>query len=366
MAACSHTGCGALLSQPGSFHMNFRGPFRKFLRERDLRHALEGELALFSAWWPARGSRSDPPPTDLMEQRRGIIEFMRPGACNILSDKKRLALYLEEFGLTHWAPLTLTHPLEPLRHGSDASFDDERLWFLKHVREDCGRGVNVHWGLNACRDAWLAMPPSEHENYVAQQGVPRLLLDDDNRKMTVRMYVLLGFARSVDDGRGSAWSFLHHICVSRSHPLPYDPSDPDVDRHVTSVSWLHGRVLPHVGHDALTQVPRCKEMFAELTRPVLKRWLASEFRSPEGAGQVSFDLLGADVLVDCNLRPWLIEFNQLPDLHLIGDSTLRAARASIVNDVFKKVLDNTVAAGCVHASTEGCEAWEPLCVERSA
>eukprot|EP00927_Polykrikos_kofoidii_P027127 TRINITY_DN23982_c0_g1_i1.p1 TRINITY_DN23982_c0_g1~~TRINITY_DN23982_c0_g1_i1.p1 ORF type:complete len:393 (-),score=35.38 TRINITY_DN23982_c0_g1_i1:17-1144(-) len=369
MTTCSHTECSALRSQPATFHMNFRGPFRKFLRERDLRHAIEGDLALFSAWWPCRGLRSDPAPTELMEQRRGIIEFIRPGACNVLSDKRRLAAYLQEFCLTHWAPLTLTHPLEPFP-GTSATSADESLWFLKHVREDGGRGVSVHLGLQACRDAWLAMPQPEHDSYVAQHGVRGLFVDEENRKMTVRVFVLAGLVRSTDDGRARAWSFLHHNCVSRAHPLPYDPSDPHIDRHVTSVSARLGKVRSRVGHEALPHIevwPRMQQMFAELMRPLLQNWLTTELPSPQQAGVVSFDLLGADVLVDSDFRPWLIEFNQLPDMQLMGDPAVSAARASIVNDLLEKVLHSTVAAGCFHASTDGCEAWEPLvCLERSS
>lgn len=61
---------------------------------------------------------------------------------------------------------------------------------------------------------------------------------------------------------------------------------------------------------------------------------------PAGARNITFDLLGADVIVDERFRPWLLEFNRMPQLAAIpGDPVVSASRECVLEDVLSAVLD---------------------------
>mmetsp|Transcript_133179 Transcript_133179/g.414094 ORF Transcript_133179/g.414094 Transcript_133179/m.414094 type:complete len:117 (+) Transcript_133179:315-665(+) len=89
---------------------------------------------------------------------------------------------------------------------------------------------------------------------------------------------------------------------------------------------------------------------------------AAELPAPGGgAGSLGFDLLGVDVLVDADFRPWLLEVNLLPSLSPVeGDSEATAHREAVVEDVLAGVLDASRDAGCLWAAGTPAGAWEPL------
>jgi len=298
---------------------------------------------------------------------------MRPGACNMLSDKRRLAEYLTEHGLVGLAPPTAKAPQE-LREGrcskdlqslSDSDFA-ESLWFLKHARMDEGEGVTVHVGRDVCFEAWSALPDSEHVDYVAQLEVPRPLLDSSRRKLTFRVYVVLGVipVPSTEDGRpnGKAWSLANRLFTCRTHPKPYDPSVPDLSRHVNAVIGKDG-VTFSLGKDKVPEDrvwPALRRMLIALVSPVLERLSSEEVREPDGAGALAFDMLGVDFLLDADYRPWLIEANQKPTMNPAADSDVTALRKSILDELLATVLDAPLSSRCLCQCAQGAGAWELL------
>lgn len=365
--ACGHATCKGLLDVRPCFHVNFSGPFRKLLRAHGLLTADLGDVGLFSAWWPPRGPRSSLPPSALVHGRRGVIEFMRPGACNVLTDKRRLAEFLESAGLTAWAPFTVQSPLDP--------FDlDERLWFLKHARLDDNEGVAVFLGRAAMQEAWLALPQEEQADYVAQREVARPFLDPSLRKCTFRVYIVLGVIPSVAADEGSsgpsatAWCLYRSNFSCRTHPAAYDASVAEPARHVHSglgkqrgVGYMPGNEVFSESELETVIWPELKRMLAECARPVLQALLKDEAVGPGGVGQLAIDMLGVDFLLDADLRPWLLEFNQKPNLLPVpSQARVTAAREAVVEDLLALVVGTARTTGCLQECMWGNSQWQSL------
>ena len=227
MRQCGHEGCVALKEACATFHSNMPWALPACLRARGLQPALCGEQALLSAWRPGKGPPSKRSGNEAAGSRRGLLELRPLGACAELGDKKRLAMYLERCGLSMWAPLTIFTPHDMSKYGD---CDSRVLWFLKHARKERNEGVSVHLGAKTCQSAWLAVAQEEQDDYVAQREVPAVLLDEEDRKLTFRIYLLL-----VAQHKGSsAMALVRREFICRSHPAVYDASDPDSSRHVHS------------------------------------------------------------------------------------------------------------------------------------
>ncbi|CAJ1373719.1 unnamed protein product [Effrenium voratum] len=347
--SCSHEGCSALAQVRRTFHSNAPWSLPALLSQRGLAFAQRGERALLAAWRPRA---SGPPETrralEVDEEHRGVIELQRLRACGELGDKQRLALYLAKADAAEWAPRTLLSP------GAEVNEPEQKLWFLKHARRERNEGVSVFLGFSACRAAWLSL---HAEDYVAQQEVADLLLDDQGRKMTLRVYVLLLSGRDSSGSRRAALARREFVC--RSHPAAYDANDPDMRRHVNSTldsDKLVSCVASSGWRHANSVWPQMLEMFEACLGPFLS---ADALSRDEGLG---FEVLGADVVVDRNLRPWLLEFNQGPALMAIkGKPEASAARKAVLEDVLKVVLDPVLQTGCldeVWSTASLSDAWD--------
>ncbi|CAJ1351894.1 unnamed protein product [Effrenium voratum] len=189
------------------------------------------------------------------------------------------------------------------------------------------------------------------------QEVADLLLDDQGRKMTLRVYVLLLSGRDSSGSRRAALARREFVC--RSHPAAYDANDPDMRRHVNSTldsDKLVSCVASSGWRHANSVWPQMLEMFEACLGPFLS---ADALSRDEGLG---FEVLGADVVVDQNLRPWLLEFNQGPALMAIkGKPEASAARKAVLEDVLKVVLDPVLQTGCldeVWSTASLSDAWD--------
>ena len=248
-ACCDHAVCSTLKENHLTFHTNAPS-FPCLLGKRGLDFARPGEFALFSAYRalgtgpPSRRVEAD---TDVDPTRRALIELRRMRICQDLSDKKLLALHLQKSQANRWAPRTFLSPAE-LDSFSDLK-KHAMLFFLKHAQRDRNEGVSVYLGVEACYKAWLSLPPEQQLEFVVQQEVPDVLLDE-GRKITLRIYILL--LLFVDEGSRVALALARRKFICRLHPRIYDAADPDPARHVhstldvfkdvdgfSSTSWHH-------------------------------------------------------------------------------------------------------------------------------
>ena len=190
--------------------------------------------------------------------------------------------------------------------------------------------------------------------HVVQAYVPRPLLVD-GRKIDLRAYVLVTSWGGVGVGATTSneiRAYLYDEGLVRFAAAPYDASDTCVSRHLTnnavSTSRDHQRVVAE-GPDADAHFKRNWTFVAlrdwvnaargagsfddawEGTREAIRTVLraaapavragldavaardASRGRPAEAARR-HFELLGADILLDENLRAWLLEVNSAPSL----------------------------------------------------
>merc|ERR1712176_1235045 len=98
-------------------------------------------------------------------------------------------------------------------------------------------------------------------------------------------------------------------------------------------------------------------------RPFLEGLLATEEVDAKntGAGRLGFDLLGVDLIIDECLRPWILEFNQRPDMkRYLRKDRINAAREAIIDEMFQVMLDSVRTSGCLHSPMQGAGGWLPL------
>lgn len=260
--------------------------------------------------------------------------------------------------------------------GSNPSGGDAR-WILKRAVGGEGKGIAVFGDAAAvvaaaradaeARDCPAALPIGASASasaaaatdatwrsatHVVQAYVPRPLLVN-GRKVDLRAYVLVtswgGDGASASD---EIRAYLYDEGLVRFAAAPYDASDLSVSRHLTnnavSTSRDHQTVLAE-GPDADAHFKRnwtfaalrgaveaergagsfdgawegAREAIRTVLRaaaPAVRAGLdavaardASRGR-PADAARRHFELLGADVLLDENLRAWLLEVNSAPSL----------------------------------------------------
>lgn len=335
------------------------------LNARGLDPADQGELALFAMWSAPRSTENhtrswhgvvDP-------GRRGVVEQCPPSSVRELTDKGRFADYLLENDLLGWAPATVLSKRELLSFSGRGSSSESGVWFLKHVLMTRNEGVTVHKNRDACLEAWMAVAEAESGNYLAQQGVPRLLLDRTGRKVTLRLYILLMAHLQPAIPLASAFVLRDFVC--RVHPEIFDPQDPDPEKHVTSTLGVAGvKYLPGADWAHCASVwPNIRQMLSECLEPFLVSFSASESRvddGPVGARSLTFDLLGADVVVDADFKPWLLEFNRMPQLAALPDQIMiSSAREKVMENILGAVLDPFMKTRCLCIAPQVYpEAWE--------
>lgn len=363
-----------LLSVGPTFHINLKNALPELLTKRGLFPAGPGRIALVSLWnWPG-------------QRQRALAElYLR----DTLANKRAFANHLARCGLQGMAPLTFLSPLDikralkPNQRQTMPKRIQEGLWFLKHAVQDNNLGVTCFRGVHDLLRHWEGnIQASERLQYVAQYEVqkpflftampgqaeetlsPELALP---QKVTTRGYVLI---------LGTGRCFLHRELLLKAHPRAYDATDPDPLRHVLCHSkydgvvsvrgtgWEHyGIVWPRIADmmgkcfrtfdfealqdevildDSLSTFYRAwnKVWQCLATLPLLRSCLKRRTRGIEEADSMKYALLGLDVIVDENLRPWCLELNRSPTLvRAARDATGSQIKDEVVEDFCELLID---------------------------
>ena len=206
----------------------------------------------------------------------------------------------------------------------------ENVWILKPATLSRGIGIRIGWQLGWLREALRVGRPVQyiHEGkpaaYIAQRYIRNVLLLN-GRKSELRIYWLIA---SLDP----LLVLMYHEGTARLTSRDYRPDDyDDALMHITNTyqQKKHGGVTPDT--ELKWDFPRLQDylvreksaapdFLARQLRPKLKKMLACVVRAGEadlrrvpGPGHF-FSLLGADVILDDTLTPWLTEIQKGPGL----------------------------------------------------
>jgi len=247
----------------------------------------------------------------------------------------------------------------------------EGLWFLKHSTRDNNTDVTCFKGALALLEHWCrpALSDTERGFYVAQAEVSRPMLLSGH-KMMVRAYMLV---------LAGGQCFIHRELLLKGHPEQYDPTDPDPLRHVVScvkydrVTSALGSSWPHYA-EAWPQIRKlmaaCMSAADILGEDEDGGWVdwisnavASRIRRLSGstseAGALQYEFYGADIIVDQDLRPWIIELNPAPTIEEEQrDPLATTLRANVIEDLCALLVDPVLrAALAASASQTGDSKW---------
>lgn len=336
-----------------TYRLNWRSGLQKACGERGMSplKPTSSEISLFSFLVPAT-LQGKPTPRAIMERHNGV-----PPGC--LGGKRALWIHLGANGLEDLSPTTFLNPAALRKalqlHAQVPPSMAAGLWFLKHSSMDRNEGVTCFKGARDLLNYWeTSVPKAERLRYVAQAEVQRPLLLNE-RKLMLRAYVV-----TLPNGR----CFLNRELLLKCHPRPYDPETADPEVQIISCTQYEGvtairgtdwpeyhKVWPKicrmlkaclgpkamVGGKALANsaLPEPKRDFFGRVEDLID-WL----RGKTKAGALLYNLIGVDIIVDQDLRCWLIEMNPGPQMGIDEKEGLASElRANVMEDLCALLVD---------------------------
>lgn len=293
--------------------------------------------------------------------RRAIVERHNGVPPGCLGGKRALWIHLCANDVEALAPKTFLRPLD-LRKALEHSTADsevpppvaEGLWFLKHSNMDRNEGVSCFKGAENLLDHWEnSVPKADRLRYVAQVEVQRPLLLND-RKMMIRAYVV-----TIPAGR----CFLNRELLLKCHPRPYDPETADAQVQIISCTQYDGVEAARGTdwckyHKVWSKISKMLKACLGPKTMVGGKSLAEYDFAPDNdmasqledlvdrlrgnvkAGTLKYNLIGVDIIVDEDLRCWLIEMNPGPQMGIDPKEGLASEiRANVMEDLCALLVD---------------------------
>ena len=166
---------------------------------------------------------------------------------------------------------------------NDINYDPKKIYFLKSSGSSGGRGVHVVNSLTTINDIISSKPG----NYLLQEEVPNLKLID-KKKFTLRCYVLLTDKKEI---------FLHKNILCIHHSSDYSS---ELDRSVHIDHKVH-KYSNYSDEEVFMQL---QDLFFNVCTPFIKN---ESFEN-------QYIILGADILLDNDNKPYIIEINTYPNM----------------------------------------------------
>ncbi|XP_059376915.1 tubulin polyglutamylase TTLL5 isoform X2 [Carassius carassius] len=245
----------------------------------------------------------------------------------------------------HIVPQTFVLPAEYQEFSSSFS-KDKGAWIIKPVASSRGRGI------------YLVSSPSQiplDENILVSRYISNPLLIDDF-KFDVRLYVLVtsfdplliylyeeGLARFATVKYDHATAniknqFMHltNYSVNKKSSDYVSCDDPEVEDYGNK--WSMSAMLRYLrqeGKDTTLLMGQIEDL-------IIKALLSAEIHIATACKMFvphrcnCFELYGFDVLIDSNLKPWLLEVNLSPSLACDAPLDLKI-KASMISDMFSLV-----------------------------
>jgi len=231
---------------------------------------------------------------------------------------------------------------------------EKGLWIVKPHNAACGRGIFILRDLGDLPLDELSVVSRYVENPLLIQGL----------KFDLRVYVLVtqyeplrayiyreGLARfaskpySVEDAHlGDAYRHLTNYSINKYAPNFIENKEVQADNygHKWSLSALN-KHLACIGTDSKLMWTRIMDLIVK-TLLAVEPTIGARTRSCMEHDGVCFEIYGFDVLVDEDLKPWILEVNLSPSMQ--ADSPLDwQVKSSLLSDAFNLI-------GVCHASQQ--------------
>ncbi|XP_072127950.1 tubulin polyglutamylase TTLL5 isoform X3 [Mobula birostris] len=229
---------------------------------------------------------------------------------------------------------------------SNAHSKDKGPWIVKPVASSRGRGV------------YLVSSPNQittDENILVSRYIRSPLLIDDF-KFDVRLYVLVtsfdplvvylyeeGLTRfaTVKYDRGTRniknqYMHLTNYSINKKSRDYVSCDDPEVEDYGNK--WSMSAMLRYLKQEGVDTAT----LMAQIEDLIIKALISAEFHIASATKMFvphkanCFELYGFDVLIDSNLKPWLLEVNLSPSLACDAPLDLKI-KASLLTDMFTLV-----------------------------
>lgn len=261
-------------------------------------------------------------------------------------------------GYMHFRSYQLDKPEQYELWRKEVSADPSRYWVLKPCSAGGSQGIQVERG----EDALLAAKQGEPHS-VAQEYLDKPFLGFGGQKFHFRMYMFVtrwapAAVYLYDEGLvfRSLKPFQETPSVSRDI---FSGISQSVEALPISEFWNYLDASPSQerhGIDAATIRSRIKRLLTDLIENDLadRNW-AGRTRDAESRKYGCFDLFGADVILDKELRPFVMEINDGPNMWVSNHGKKHEAGLSAVKDPMIKQVVNWLSQRARQESTTAVE-----------
>jgi len=252
----------------------------------------------------------------------------------LLGRKDLLALSLRNmknlYGAEEFSffPLTFLLPQERELYDAFCSMEKKHLFIYKPPNSSCGRGI----GLQKASDPLPTAKPLVVQSYLSNP-----LLLKGGYKFDMRLYVLVTSFEPLriylfDDGLTrlstekydnqklrSIYAHLTNYTINKRSPKFQENTDEVIEN--MGHKWSIKALKQYLDEEGVMSLQEQEESFWKETENVIIKTLLSveekvkeRIRTLKIHRNSCFELYGFDILIDDNMKPWLLEVNVLPSL----------------------------------------------------
>ena len=285
------------------YHINRTVFFNQLLDQKGWREGKPGEKGTFGMWFPHNS-----------EIRESTVQLYPKCEPDILDDKKLCYQHLRDRKLLDNIPKTYLTVDEVL---AEEHISSEYLWFLKHRTSTEGKHV---WIYRRREDLLKYFGDSNiTEHYIVQREVEDSFLVFGH-KFVLRVFVLIHNKKL----------YIYKEFIGKMQSKPYSNTGEERDIHIHSIP------VP----DSKTQVMAIRgTLWAEYEKvyPSIKKVCGQVIRAffdvlNDNGNQYS--LLGIDLVMDREYKPWIIEINSHPSLWSDTGQASTFIKKEIVKDLY--------------------------------
>lgn len=238
-----------------------------------------------------------------------------------------------------------------------------RKWIVKPAASSQGKGIFILTKYNQTKQLASVLfktDSTNKENFVVSKYIDNPLLIG-SKKFDLRLYVLVTNYKPLKVWK-SAKAFAR-FCTE-----PYDKDDCDEDNmfaHLTNVSYqlksdkynsVHGGKWSYSNFLLYIEMNYGRKKFLKMVEEI-DYLIITSLKSVQSVmfnDKHCFEMYGYDILIDSNLKPWLIEINASPSL---TDTTIedRLLKKSVLNDVFNIVMPADWLKTKANVGTDTCK-----------